>query len=224
MKKTVSLAISSLLTAAIFTGCTTEKEEYKAGAYTSAETINSVTIDVRDRAVEVTLSEDGNIHIGYFESSKERYDITLADNGALTMIAADSKEWKDYIGGKAPADARIITLEVPDKILNSLNISTTNENIILSPISAGNISLNSNGGNISFEKLNTENSVTLKVKNGNIEGTLIGSYDDYSVSCNIKKGKSNLPTEKDGGAKLLTVSANNGDIDVSFAEKQEPLI
>ncbi len=48
MKKTVCLAISSLLTAALFTGCTAKKEEYTADSYTSDETVNAVSIDVRD--------------------------------------------------------------------------------------------------------------------------------------------------------------------------------
>lgn len=218
MKKTVCLAISSLLTAALFTGCTAKKEEYTAGSYASDEKVTAVSIDVRDRAIEVMLSEDSKVHIDYFESSKKQYDITVSDDGTLTMTAADSKEWSDYIGGKAPSEARRITLYVPDEALGSLSISNTNEDIVLAPLSIGDVSLNSNGGNISFEKLNAENSVELNVKNGNIKGTIVGSYDDYSISCSIKKGETNIPEKKDGGAKILTASANNGDIDINFVE------
>lgn len=102
--------------------------------------------------------------------------------------------------------------------MNSLSISTTNEDITLEPVNIGSVTLGANGGNISFEKLNIENSVTLNAKNGNISGTLIGSYDDYSVSCNIKKGESNLPAEKEGGTKKMIVSVNNGDIDIGFVK------
>lgn len=218
MKKIVCLAISSLLTAAIFTGCTGEKEEYKAYSYTSVETVSSVSIDVRDRVIEVSPSEDGKVHIDGFESAKERYDIFVSDDGALTMTINESKEWLDYIGGKAPSDARKITLKVPDGDLNSLSISTTNEDITLAPVNVGSVTLGSNGGNISFKKLNAESSVTLNAKNGNIGGTIIGSYDDYSVSCSIKKGESNLPAEKEEGTKKLIVSINNGDIDFDFVE------
>lgn len=80
------------------------------------------------------------------------------------------------------------------------------------------VTLGSNGGNISFEKLNAKSSVTLNAKNGNIGGTIIGSYDDYSISCSIKKGESNLPAEKEEGTKRLIVSINNGDIDIDFVE------
>lgn len=219
MKKLVYPVIFSLLTAAIFTGCTEEKEEYEAYSYTSAETVSSVSIDVGDRAIEVSPSEDGKVHIDGFESSKERYDISVSDGGALTMTIAESKEWSDYIGVKAPSDVRKITLKVPDVDLDSLSISTTNEDITLAPVNVENVALGANGGNISFEKLNAESSITLNAKNGNIGGTIVGGYDDYSISCIIKKGERNLPAEKEGGAKKLTVYINNGDADIDFAEK-----
>lgn len=217
MKKIVCLTISSLLTAAVFTGCTDKKEEYEAYSYTSVETVSSVSIDVRDRVIEVSPSEDDKVHIDCFESSKERYDISVSDDGALKMTINDNKEWSDYIGGKTPSDARKITLKVPNGV-SDLSISTTNEDITLAPVSVGSITLESNGGNISFEKMNAESSVNLNAKNGNIGGTIVGSYDDYSVSCSIKKGESNLPAEKDGGTKKLIVSINNGDVDVNFVE------
>lgn len=221
MKKIVYPAISALLAVTIFTGCTEEKEECEVYSYTSAETVNSVSIDVRDRMIEVSPSEDSRVHIDGFESGKERYDVAVSDDGTLTMIIAENKEWSDYIGVKAPFDARKITLKVPDMDLDSLSIFTTNEDITLAPVSVGNVTLGSNGGNILFDRLNTDSSVTLNAKNGNIDGTLVGGYDDYSVSCDVKKGESNLPTEKENGAKKLIVSINNGDIDVNFVEKGE---
>lgn len=220
MKKIIYSAISALLAAAIFAGCAENKEEYEAYSYTSAETISSVSIDVRDRVIEVSPSEDGKVHIDCFESGKERCNISVSEDGALTMTIAESKEWSDYIGVKAPSDARKITLKVPDGDLNLLSIFTTNEDITLAPVNVGSVTLGANGGSILFEKLNAESSVTLEAKNGNIGGTIVGGYDDYSVSCSIKKGKSNLPEEKDDGIKKLVVSVNNGDIDVNFVKNQ----
>lgn len=218
MKKIVCLAISSLLAAAVFTGCTGKKEEYETYSYTSVETVNSVSIDVRDRVIEVSPLEDDKVHIDGFESDKEQYDISVSDDGTLTVTITNNKEWSDYIGGKAPSNTRKISLKVPNGVLDLLSISTTNEDITLSPVNVGSATLVSNGGNILFEKLNAESSVTLEAKNGNISGTIVGDYDDYSVSCSIKKGKSNLPMEKEEGSKKLIVSINNGDVDVDFVE------
>lgn len=215
MKKTFCTVTALLLTAALLTGCGTEKEEYAAGTYTAEETISSVSIDVHDREIEVAPSEDGRVHISYHETEKEKYDISVSDSGALTMTAADNKEWTDYIGTKAPSDARKITIRIPDGALELLDISTTNEDIALAPLNADSVSLDVNGGSISFERLNAEASVALNAKNGNIIGSIVGGYDDYTISHTIKKGECNL-SDKDGGTKSLKVSCNNGDIGVDF--------
>lgn len=62
--------------------------------------------------------------------------------------------------------------------------------------------------------------VTLNVKNGNVSGTVVGSYDDFSIQSDIKKGESNLPDTKDGGGKTLHVSCNNGDVDIAFVSNE----
>lgn len=216
MKKFVYTALSLLLIAAIFTGCTKRNDEYEPYSYTSVETVSSVSIDVRDRAVEVSPSEDGRVHIDGFESGKERYDVSVSDDGALAMTVVYNKEWTDYIGVKAPVDVRKITFKVPNVELDMLNISTTNADVTLAPVSVGSVALGSNGGNILFEELNVESSVNLSAKNGNIGDTIVGGYDDFSISCSIKKGESSLPAEKESGAKKLTVSMNNGDVDIDF--------
>lgn len=56
----------------------------------------------------------------------------------------------------------------------------------------------------------------LKVKNGDATGTVVGSYEDFAIRAQVKKGRSNLPENKDGGRKMLEVSANNGDVWIEF--------
>ena len=60
-------------------------------------------------------------------------------------------------------------------------------------------------------------SVGLTAKDGNISGTLAGGWDDFSISCETKKGECNLPESKPGGAKSLTVQCNNGDVNIAFS-------
>ena len=80
----------------------------------------------------------------------------------------------------------------------------------------GSISISSNGGDIAFETLDVGNALTLSAKNGDISGTIAGSYDDFTIQSEIKKGESNLPNNKDGGEKTLHVSSNNGDVNIEF--------
>ena len=199
-------------------GCSSESEPFEEKNYMSDTQISGIHLDVQDREIEVLLSEDEQVHIQYSENSKEYYDISVSD-GVLTMTSASSKEWTDYIGVKPAAEDRKISLQIPDTLLENLTISTTNEDITLSPLAVtGSISLSSNGGNITFENVDVGNALSLTVKDGDISGTVIGSYDDFAIQTEIKKGESNLPN-KEGGEKTLNVSSNNGNVNVALVNE-----
>ncbi|HIS73058.1 MAG TPA: DUF4097 family beta strand repeat protein [Candidatus Scatomorpha pullicola] len=157
------------------------------------------------------------MHIQYFESSKEFYDISVS-GGELTMTGATDKSWTDYIGLAPSAEYRKIVLQVPDAVLENLTITTTNEDITLPSLSlTGSVSLDCNGGDISFDSLDVGTALTLNVKNGDVSGTVLGSYDDFAIRAEVKSGDSSLPESKDGGVKTLNVTANNGDVNVEIS-------
>lgn len=218
MKKIISLGLCFVLGSFVLAGCSSESEPFEQKSYTSDTQISGIHLDVQDREIEVLLSEDEQVHIQYSENSKEYYDISVSD-GVLTMTSASSKEWTDYIGVKPAAEDRKISLQIPDTLLENLTISTTNEDITLSPLAVtGSISLSSNGGNITFENVDVGNALSLTVKDGDISGTVIGSYDDFAIQTEIKKGESNLPN-KEGGEKTLNVSSNNGNVNVALVNE-----
>ena len=45
------------------------------------------------------------------------------------------------------------------------------------------------GGNIIFEKADVGNVLELRAKNGNISGTVAGSYDDFAIFPQLKRVK-----------------------------------
>lgn len=222
MKKIVILALIVIsviaLVMALMLVCSNNKQSFTQKTYEADGTqIKEINIDVRDRKIEVSLSKDNQIHIDYFESDKEHYDISISENNVLIMISTNDKEWLDYISNKPTDEKRKISLQIPDALLTSLKVSTTNEDIQLSAMNITNdISLFANGGNIIFDKANAGNSINLTAKNGNINGSIVGGYDDYEIECKIKKGESNLPTDKKGGSKKLSVNANNGNVAIDF--------
>lgn len=221
MKKIISLALCLMLGSFVLTGCSDNNEPFTEREYTAdVLQIEKINIDVCDREIEVSISENHQIQIVYFENSKETYDITVSDESELTMTSVSNKDWKDYVGVKPSAENRKILLQIPNALLDTLVLATTNEDISL-PILAvtGNISISSNGGNITFDKLNIGNSITLTAKNGDISGAIVGGYDDFSIESNIKKGKSNLPDNKNGGEKMLNVSNNNGNVNIEFVKE-----
>lgn len=220
MRKIVLSVLCLLVSVFTLAGCSNNSESFEEKSYTPDMQISEINLDVRDRKIEVELSADGQIHIQYSESSKEYYNIAVSDENVLTMTSTSDKEWTDYIGSKASAENRKIVLQIPDALLENLTISTTNENISLPALAVtGNIVITSNGGDITFERLNVGMSLSLTVKNGNIDGTVIGSYDDFSIQTEIKKGDSNLPDNKVNGVKTLNVSSNNGDVNIEFVKE-----
>ncbi len=217
MKKIILLVLSAVLGSSVLAGCSGSSGSFEAKSYTSDTQIKEINLDVQDREIEVSLSEDDQVHIHYYESGEEYYDISVSDENVLTMTSASDKDWTDYVGVKASADDRKISLQIPEGFLENLTLSTTNEDITLSPLAVtGSINLSSNGGNIDFENLDAGSGLTLDAKNGDISGTIAGSYDDFSIQTEMKKGESSLPEQKEGGEKSLNVSCNNGDISIDF--------
>ena len=214
MKKIVLLALCLVSFVFILSGCSSS-ESFEEKSYTPDVQIVGINLDVEDREIKVSLSEDEQVHIQYSENSKEYYDISVSDENVLTMTSASNKSWTDYIGFKPAAEDRKISLQIPNGLLENLTLSTTNEDITLSALAVtGSINISSNGGSISFENLDVGSALSLTVKNGDISGTVVGSYDDFAIQTEIKKGESNLPDNKDSGEKTLNVSSNNGDVNI----------
>lgn len=218
MKKILAALTACTVFAALLAavGCSGE-ETFEAKRYSSGEdSVKSVSVDVMDREVEIITSADGQVHIDYSESEQEFYSLRLSEDGDLTMTLETDKDWTDFIGTKPAAQYRKITLAVPSG-LSDLTIKTTNETIGITSLTVqGAVLLDCNGGNIAFELLGVGKSLDVTAKNGSITGNVLGGWDDFSVSCEIKKGESNLPERKEGGEKSLTVNCNNGDIDIRF--------
>ena len=218
MKKILAALTACTVFAALLAavGCSGE-ETFEAKRYSSGEdSVKSVSIDVTDREVEIITSTDGQVHIDYSESEQEFYSLRLSEDGDLTMTLETNKDWTDFIGTKPAAQYRKITLAVPSG-LSDLTIKTTNETIGVSTLNVQNaVLLDCNGGSVDFVQLDVGRSLNVTAKNGNITGSVLGGWDDFSIACEIKKGESNLPERKEGGEKSLTVNCNNGDIDIRF--------
>lgn len=215
---TTLLMIITIFTIVIaLTGCSSGSDFARQSNTFGENEIKSIIIDVIDREIAVTVSDDNQVHIDYYENDKEYYNIAVMENKVLKVEFAKNKEWLDYIGTKTSAEYRIINVKIPYEVLTDLTIITTNEDIKLSPIVVANgITLSSNGGNIEFEQISVGNALTLTAKNGEIKGTVIGSYDVFSIECEIKKGDCNLPISKKDGEKLLKATCNNGNIKIDF--------
>lgn len=217
MKKTVLILASIILVGFALAGCSDGGESFRKRSYTSHTKIDEIHLDVRDREIEVSLSDDERIHIECYESRGEHYDISISDESILTVMSASVREWRDYIGVKPAAGYRKISLQIPNALLDALTISTTNGDItIADPTAVKKMRLSANNGDIIFGNLDVGSALDLAVKNGNVSGTIIGSRDDFTIHSKIKKGKSNLRDNPYIGEKTLNVSCNNGNVSINF--------
>lgn len=223
MKKFMQILTSALMltaTMAFVSGCSNQtsgavEQQFSAVSSDVAE----INIAVKDRAIEILPSSDGEIHITYFESDKEFYEIAVNENKVLTMQSASDKELSDYFG-LSDDSVRSILLEVPNPLPCNLVISSTKNDIVLPEIVVeGGVDIQMNDGAIALDHITVQGDISLNAKNGNISGSLIGSYEDYSIQANAHKGDSNLPEHKAEGTNALTVNTNNGDIDIEFIDR-----
>lgn len=225
MKKSIQILGNVLLMTFILvfvSGCSgqtsgvVKEQQYSAASSDVAE----INISVKDRAIEILPSSDGEIHITYFESDKEFYEITVNENKVLTMQSASDKELSDYFGLSGDS-MRSIKLEVPNPLPCKLVISSTKNDVVLPEIVVeGGIDIQINDGAIALDSISVQGDISLNAKNGNISGNLIGNYEDYSIQANAHKGDSNLPENKAEGTKALIVNTNNGDIEIEFTGRE----
>lgn len=221
MKKSINYLLGVLLlaiTMVIVSGCSNQSSvEVKEEQYsTSSSDISEINISVKDRAIEILPSSDGEIHITYSQNDKEFYQIGLDNNGVLTMQSASNKELSDFFGLKGDS-MRSIKLEVPNPLPCDLVISSTKNDINIPEIVIeGNIDIQINDGTIFLENVLAQSGLTLYTKNGNISGTLNGTYEEFNIQSKAHKGESNLPENKAAGIKELNANTNNGNIEIAF--------
>ena len=101
MKKIISLVLCLMLGSFILSGCSNSGEPFEEKSYTPDTQISEINLDVQDREIEVSLSEDEQVHIQYSENSKEYYDISVSDENVLTMTSASNKDVDRLYWGQA---------------------------------------------------------------------------------------------------------------------------
>lgn len=123
MKKTgILIAAAALMLLPCFAAC--GKLPYEEGTFEAASAVNSVSIEARDRRVEIALADGDRVKLEYYRNEKEYYDITESD-GALSVALEYDKEWTDYIGAGGNRDKQVIRVYIPKDGLERLSVSTT---------------------------------------------------------------------------------------------------
>lgn len=166
MKKTgILIAAAALMLLPCFAAC--GKLPYEEGTFEAASAVNSVSIEARDRRVEIALADGDRVKLEYYRNEKEYYDITESD-GALSVTLKYDKEWTDYIGAGGDRDKQVIRVYIPKDGLERLSVSTTGRDVLLDGISAEEITLSTNNGDIALQSVAAGSSLTAAAKNGSV--------------------------------------------------------
>ncbi len=96
---TTGLLVTLLISLA---GCSSQSTSMEEKKYIiPAQKIDTLTIDVKDKKINILQSKDEQIHIVYYESEKDFYKIDLSDDKELSMVSDSNKEWKTILEEKA---------------------------------------------------------------------------------------------------------------------------
>ena len=99
--------------------------------------------------------------------------------------------------------------------IQDITITTNNGNIAFGSATINHLQINTLDGNISFDNTAIMQELACETKNGNVIGTFSGNMADYSIVTETVGGNSNL-NSKVGGDKTISISTQDGDIDISF--------
>lgn len=198
----------------LLTGCTQDLH-FVEMEKSFTERILTLNLDAQDRRVVVSGTEDENLLFRYQDSERAILDFELTET-TLDVDLVIEREFGDFFGIQADVSYRSIEIYVPQDKPLSLNISTTNEYVSIEGISVETLTVSNNNGDIIFTDITSTGDISLSTKNADITGNIIGSYDDYAIDVDIKKGDTNLPISKESGSKRLSISNNNGDVFVDI--------
>ncbi|MED3912679.1 DUF4097 domain-containing protein [Peribacillus simplex] len=209
----VTVALGSVV---IFTSaCTSDSGSdsdvsYEEKSYSvEAESVKQISLSDKGRKVELEESKDNDIHITYFESDKESYDIGVSDNDELVMKLETDKEWKDYVGLQTDEEHHLVKIAVPNGITSEVKIQTSKGDIVLSDLEIdGSIETITNGGKIEVTNVTANKKLKMKTKNDDINLNDVNIKD--SIDATISNGNMNVSNVAVGDS--LKLRTKNGDI------------
>lgn len=205
-------------------------------SYRFESTDYNIVIDIPIGYITVFKTSDSVLTVDTVGISGEFYK---TESDPLSVTVSGSKlRWYDKLR-YSTADIYGITIAIPEDFSGTLNLSTEIGNVKLYGISADNISIKTETGDVSLDSVSFLNSAEISVNTGDIETvnssasdpdsdaslimkTNIGNInakmplnrESYSLSASASVGS--VPESFDSGKIRLEISADIGEITVSF--------
>ncbi len=218
-----------LLTIMMFSlvGCSQEDDSIQTKSYTSKEQVNSIKISEVDANTKLTVSNDNDIHVKYWEGDHDKYKIEVENNKLLVEKVESNNEDLNLTD-------KTTEIQIPSKIYKNIDIKNLNGDIDVESIKGESMILYSTNGNIEVEKTNNDKldiksengdisidsiegkDINLYDNNGNISGDINAKEDEFDIRSKVENGENNLVNQINNKDKKLTVQNNCGDVEIQF--------
>lgn len=218
-----------LLTIMIFSlvGCSQEDDSIEAKSYTSKEPVSSIKISEVDANTKLTISNDNDVHVKYWEGDNDKYRIETKNNTLLVEKVESNNEDLNLTD-------KTTEIQIPSKIYKNIDIKNLNGDIDVECIKGESMILYSTNGNIEVEKTNNDKldvkcengdisidsiegkDISLCNNNGNIAGDINDKESEFDIRSKVENGENNLVDKTNNKGKKLTVQDDCGDVEIQF--------
>ena len=185
-----------------FSSLNTEPERTKSEYQISRGSAVNLTIETSDSDIILKRSEKNGIKVTCYESDEIKYDIKDSEDGNIKNIKIkekDNRKWYQMININFYATETPLTVEIPDKVWEKIEIKSLSGDVNVSGFSLGDFSIETSSGDINIFDMNATN-INIEVSSGDIR------LNDLSV-------KDDLVTETlSGDIELAKVFSNNIEI------------
>ena len=152
------------------------KNEYKI----HRENAVNLTIETSDSDIILKKSEENGIKVTCYESDEIKYDINDSEEGKNIKIKEkDSRKWYQMINinFSATATENPLTVEIPDKVWEKIEIKSLSGDVNISGFSSGDFSIETSSGDVDTLDMNAEN-INIESSSGDIRLNNISVKDD----------------------------------------------
>lgn len=198
--------------------------KYENHEYEISEAFDSISIDVKGSDVKLIPSTDGQCRVVCFENNNYKHSVNV-ENDTLVVTSIHKKVFFGYKN-------TVVTVYLPEKEYNSVDVVTTSGDIDVKNLSAKNINCNvdtgdlelenvvcatlsSTGdtGDVDLENVVTANNLTIKRDTGEIEISLLSCGGDAIVEVDTGDISIDLIT-----CKNLSIKSDTGEVEVDNAK------
>lgn len=219
----VVLLVASILTPVLFL----TRSIVRTNSSTVITPIDSVTY-VENSAEELVIPSDGSDEVSYRMGGIQQLTVSV-QYGTLQVGPSPDDDlhifgphnyglWTTEDGGvlleEVQTDLRLL---VPESL--ALVIKSELGDVALSDVQPLSLQVNCDIGDITLDRVSARDRITLESQLGSIFGSLSGRQSDYTIRSSVTLGGNSLPDGQNGGEIVLTVTADNGSVELIFEEE-----